>query len=73
VLYTALAGHDWTWNSEVGGSIKGDGDIDPEVKEILLTAVDPDPDMRYPSVREFHAALSAYLEGIWPGRSWQTS
>jgi serine/threonine protein kinase len=73
VLYTALAGYDWTWNSQVGASIKSDGEIDPELKEILLTAVDPDPDKRFPSVREFHDALSQYLEGIWPGRSWQTS
>jgi serine/threonine protein kinase len=72
VLYTTLAGYDWTWNSEIGASIKGDGELDHELKEILLTAVDPNPDKRYPSVREFLAPLSAYLEGIWPGRLWQT-
>jgi serine/threonine-protein kinase len=69
VLYTTLAGYEWTWNSEIGASINGDGELDPELKHILLTAVDSNPDKRYPSVREFSAALSAYLEGIWPGRS----
>jgi len=34
-------------------------------------AVDPLPDRRYPSVQDFHTRLGAYLERIWPGRSWQ--
>jgi serine/threonine protein kinase len=73
VLYTALAGYQWTWDADVWTSISADRQIDPELKETLLIAVDPDPGKRYPSVREFYGALSAYLEGIWPGRSWQTS
>jgi serine/threonine protein kinase len=73
VLYTALASYQWTWDAEVSASVKADREIDGDLKEVLLTAVDPNPDRRYPSVREFHATLSAYLEGIWPGRSWQTS
>ena len=73
VLYTALAGYQWTWDSEVSASVSADREIDPELKEILVKAVDSDPDQRYGSVPEFRAALSAYLEGIWPGRSWQMS
>jgi serine/threonine protein kinase len=73
VLYTALAGYQWTWNSEVRASVSADREIDPELREILVKAVDSDPDRRYRSVQEFRTVLSAYLEGIWPGRSWQTS
>src|SRR6185369_13954066 len=42
VLYTMLTGYQWTWG-EVGACIRADQDIDPELKAILLTAVDPDP------------------------------
>ncbi len=70
VLYTALASYQWTWDAEVSASVRGDREIDADLKEILLTAVDTDPDQRYSSVQEFHTALSGYLEGIWPGRSW---
>lgn len=73
VLYTALAGYRWTWDSAVSASVRADGEIDPDLKEILAKAVETDPNQRYRSVQEFRAALSAYLEGIWPGRSWQTS
>jgi serine/threonine protein kinase len=70
VLYTMMAGYEWTWKADARTYIEADRDVDPELKEILLTAVDPDPGRRYPSVRELHAALAAYLERIWPGRSW---
>jgi serine/threonine protein kinase len=70
VLYTMLAGFQWTWEGEVGACVAADGEIDPDLKEILLTAVDPDPAGRYPSIKEFHAAVAGYLERIWPGRSW---
>ncbi len=70
VLYTMLAGYQWTWDADVGTCLEADREIDPELKGILLTAVDPDPDRRYPSIHEFHAVLAAYLERIWPGRSW---
>ena len=65
-----LAGFQWTWEAEFGVCLVADKDIDPELKEILLVAGDPDPDRRYPSAQEFHRALAAYLERIWPGRSW---
>jgi serine/threonine protein kinase len=70
VLYTMLAGYGWTWEAEVWTCVEADREIDPELKGILLTAVNSDPDRRYPSIEEFHAALAAYLERIWPGRSW---
>jgi serine/threonine protein kinase len=70
VLYTMLAGYGSTWTADARTSIEDAGHVDPDLKEILLTAVDPDPDRRYPSVRELHGALAAYLERIWPGRSW---
>lgn len=70
VLYTQLVGHHWTWEAEVGTCIDRDREIDSDLKEILLAAVARKPDQRYASVREFHAALAGYLEGIWPGRSW---
>jgi hypothetical protein len=70
VLYTMLAGYQWTWEAEAGASVAADRQIDPELKEMLLTAVDADPQRRYPSIGEFRAVLAAYLERIWPGRSW---
>lgn len=70
VLYTMLAGYQWTWEAEVGPAVEADRELDPELTEILLTAVNRDPDRRYPSIQEFHGALAAYLERIWPGRSW---
>lgn len=69
VLYTMLAGYQWS-DAEVGARVQADRQLDPEIKGILLTAVDSDPDRRYPSIQEFHAALVGYLERIWPGRSW---
>ena len=70
VLYTLLAGYQWTWDAEVGSCIERDEELDSDLKEILLTAVAQKPNKRYPSVRQFHAALAGYLERIWPGRSW---
>ncbi len=70
VLYTMLAGYPWTWEAAVGSCVEADREMDPDLKEILLAAVDPNPDRRYGSMAEFHAVLSAYLERIWPGRSW---
>ena len=37
---------------------------------ILLTATARDPDERYPTIAAMRSALAAYLESIWPGRSW---
>jgi serine/threonine protein kinase len=68
VLYTMLAGH--AWDREVGACVQEDEELDRELKDILLTAVDRDRGRRYPSVQAFHSALAAYLEHIWPGRAW---
>ena len=70
VLYTMLAGYQWTWATDIGRCIETDPEVAPELKEILLTAVDADPDRRFPSIVELRVALAAYLERIWPGRSW---
>jgi serine/threonine protein kinase len=70
VLYTMLAGYQWTWESDVATCIGKDREIDPDLKRILLAATDSNPDMRYPSIYEFHAALARHLEDIWPGRAW---
>ena len=70
VFYTALAGYRWTDHGEVSARVQADGEIDTELKDALLKAVDSVPDRRYPSVRKFQAALTAYLERIWPGRAW---
>jgi serine/threonine-protein kinase len=69
VLYTMLAGYQWTWKAEAGASIQADRELDPELKDMLVRAVDPDPDRRFQSVQEFHDVLAHYLERIWPGRS----
>jgi serine/threonine protein kinase len=69
VLYTMLAGYEWTWKAEVGPCVDADQEIDPDLKRILLQAVDPDPDNRYPSMRDFFANLAAHLDRIWPGRN----
>ena len=70
VLYTMLAGYARTWGVDIAASVDGDPDLDLELKAILLKALDPDPAGRYGSIQEFHAVLAAYLEAIWPGRTW---
>jgi serine/threonine protein kinase len=70
VLYTLIAGYEWTWDDDVSGDIESDAEIDVALKAVLLTTVKRDPDSRYQSMQELRAALSEYLEGIWPGRSW---
>ena len=70
VLYTMLAGYQWSWEAAAHLSIEADEQVDPELKGILRTAAAPDPDRRYATVEELRAPLAAYLEQIWPGRSW---
>src|SRR5215831_9820472 len=69
VLYTMLAGFEWTWAADVGQCVGADTGLAPRLKEILLTAVADDPDGRYPSAIELRAALASYVQGIWPERS----
>jgi hypothetical protein len=70
VLYTMLAGYHWTWDGDARRSVHVDPDIAQELRAILLTALEADPDRRFPSVGELRAVLAAHLEDIWPGRSW---
>lgn len=70
VLYTMLAGYDWTWGTGIRQAIEDDADVAPELKTTLLTAVEANPDKRFQSIVEFRDAVAAYLERIWPGRSW---
>ena len=70
VLYTLIAGYGWTWDTELSARIEADAEIDADLRTILLTAVERDADRRYQSIEEMSAALAAYLESIWPGRSW---
>jgi serine/threonine protein kinase len=70
VLYTLIAGYGWTWASEAPAGIAADQEIDADLRTILLTAVEPDVDRRYQSIGEMSSAVAAYLESIWPGRSW---
>ena len=69
VLYTMLAGYDWTTGGQLSAAIAADRHIDDELKAILLTAVAPIRDRRHESIEELCSALAAYLESIWPGRS----
>jgi hypothetical protein len=70
VLYTMLAGYGWTWATDVRQSVDADSEVALELKQILLSAVDDDPDRRYPAIADLRVALAEHLERIWPGRSW---
>ena len=70
VLYTQIAGYGWTWDAGMPARIEADAEVDADLRTILLTAVERDADRRYQSIEELSAALAAYLESIWPGRSW---
>jgi hypothetical protein len=70
VLYTMLAGYAWRPAAGLSAGIAADPDVDEELKAILLTSVERDPDRRFPSMAEMQARLSRYLEAIWPGRPW---
>jgi serine/threonine protein kinase len=68
VLYTMLAGYHWA-SGEPRTRIESDDHVDPELRDILLRAVASSRDERYASAAAFGAALAAYLERIWPGRT----
>lgn len=67
VLYTMLAGHDWTWATDVARSIDADSELAQELKDILRTAVHLDPERRFPSIVEFRDAMRTYLQHNWSG------
>jgi serine/threonine protein kinase len=68
VLYTTLAGYQWEASGDPQPRIESDGNLDPQLREILLRAVAHSPGERYGSAGEFGRAVSAYLEQIWPRR-----
>jgi len=70
VLYTQLAGFDWTWRGDAFDGVHTDRVLEPELRAILLSAVDRDPTRRPVSAQAFHDVLVAYVERIWPGRAW---
>jgi serine/threonine protein kinase len=69
VLYTMIAGYQWTWGAALSAHVAEDSELDADLAAILLRAVKPDREQRYPSVRALCDAVAAYLESIWPGRS----
>jgi serine/threonine protein kinase len=69
VLYTLIAGYGWAFDTALAARIEADAAIDPDLKVILLTAMEPDAASRYSSIDGMSVALRAYLESIWPGRA----
>jgi serine/threonine protein kinase len=69
VLYTMIAGYQWTLGEELSTSIAADREMDSDLQHILLTAVDRLPERRHRSVEMMCAAIEGYLESIWPARS----
>ncbi|MGE0592612.1 MAG: protein kinase [Vicinamibacterales bacterium] len=70
VLYTMLAGYGPVRRAGIGPALGADATLDPELKGILRTALHDEREQRYGSATAFREALAAYLERIWPGRSW---
>lgn len=69
VLYTMIAGYDWTFGAEISACISNDREMDSDLRDILLAAVDPTPARRHQSIEIMCTALDRYLESIWPARS----
>jgi serine/threonine protein kinase len=69
VLYTMIAGYQWTMGVDVSSAIAAEREIDGELQQILLAAVDQKPARRHQSIEIMCAAIGAYLESIWPRRS----
>ena len=70
VLYTMLTGHHWAWAGDVRRSVEAGSDMPPALKQLLLTAVDPEPRGRFSAVSEMTASLAAHLDANWSGRTW---
>ena len=62
VLYTLLAGYEWTRVGHVGRCIEADRDLAPRLKDALLAAVAPEPAERFQSTGDFGAALICCLD-----------
>lgn len=70
VLYTMLAGFDWTVDGRIDRRVAADRDLDAELKETLLHATAVEPERRFRAMTDLRVALVGYLDRIWPGRSW---
>jgi serine/threonine protein kinase len=68
VLYTLLAGYQWSFGSELTIQVERDAALDDDVSAIVLKAINRERDRRYASVSEMSSAIASYLESIWPGR-----
>ena len=62
VLYTLLAGYEWTRVGNVHRCIDADQEVAPGLKDALLAAVAPEPAGRFQSLGDFAAALLDCLD-----------
>lgn len=62
VCYTMLTGYGWTWEGDVWSCICADTGLAPELKTVLLAAVDVDPAKRLPSMGDLRVALMEYVD-----------
>jgi serine/threonine protein kinase len=67
VLYTLLAGYEWTWGSDVVTALPGGPKLDPPLEAAIRRASALNPDRRYPSMVNFRQDLQTYLDSIWSG------
>lgn len=70
VLQTLLTGNRWVAETSLAPTLKANDTIDDELRDVVLKAVELDPANRYQTVADFRTDLAAYLERIWPGRTW---
>jgi serine/threonine protein kinase len=68
VLYTMLAGYEWTREGGVARCLEADRAIPPDLKDILRKAVAREPRRRFQTMGHLGAALTEYLDRTWPGR-----
>lgn len=73
VFYTMIAGYAATWEAEIEKCVAADKELEPELKTILLGAVDTQPANRYRSVLEFRTLLAGYLNRVWDERGNRTA
>ena len=62
VLYTLLAGYEWTRVGNVRRCIEADQEVAAGLKDALLAAVAPEPAGRFQSPGDFGTALSCCLD-----------
>lgn len=67
VLYTLIAGYEWSWGTDVTTALDGDPKLDRPLERAIRSAVAPDPDHRTKSMAAFRQELQSYHDGIWTG------